>query len=135
MLRHFLPALCWAVVLAIATTSVYDRWLVRFTRQASPLWAAITFTTLVGIVLIVPMVYGGVIAAREAISLVRTYADSSADGELALPDWVEPVAVAAGLAAGRFWADRFGTGRRRGAAPRCWCRSGRGCSGCRWRGA
>ena len=28
MLRRFIPALCWAVVLAIATSSLYDRWLV-----------------------------------------------------------------------------------------------------------
>lgn len=87
MLRHFLPALCWAVVLAIATSSVYDKWLARFHGKRRHLWAALTFTTLVGIVLIVPLVYGGVIAAREAIVLARTYVNPTS-GEPTLPDWV-----------------------------------------------
>ena len=33
MLRHFLAALCWAVILAIATAPLYDRWLAD-SRQA-----------------------------------------------------------------------------------------------------
>ncbi|HEV7714064.1 MAG TPA: AI-2E family transporter [Steroidobacteraceae bacterium] len=87
MLRHFLPALCWAVVLAIATSKIYDRWLARFSGKRRDLWAALTFTTLVGIVLIVPLVYGGLIAAREAILLARTYANPER-GEPVLPDWI-----------------------------------------------
>jgi predicted PurR-regulated permease PerM len=87
MLRHFLPALCWAVVLAIATSSVYERWLSYFHGKRRNLCAALTFTTLVGIVLIVPLVYGGIVAVREAISLVRTYAESE-KGAPALPEWV-----------------------------------------------
>ena len=110
MMRHFLPALCWAVVLAIATTSVYDKWLSRFRGKRRHLWAAITFTTFVGIVLIVPMVYGGVVAAREAISLVRTYANSnSADGNLALPDWLNQLPWLRDWLQ-NVWTDRFGTG-------------------------
>jgi predicted PurR-regulated permease PerM len=87
VLRHFLPALCWAVVLAIATGSLYDRWLTRFRGKRRHLWAALTFTTFVGIALIVPLVYGGVIAVREAISLAHTYADSQFS-EPKLPDWL-----------------------------------------------
>ena len=34
MLQHFLPALCWAVVLAIGTSKLYDRWLAQLQRQA-----------------------------------------------------------------------------------------------------
>lgn len=87
VLRHFLPALCWAVVLAIATTALYDRWLSRFHGKRRDLWAALTFTTFVGIALIVPLVYGGVIAVREAITLAHSYADSSF-AEPKLPDWI-----------------------------------------------
>ncbi len=108
MMRHFLPALCWAVVLAIATSSVYDRWLARFTGKRRHLWAALTFTTFIGIVLIVPMVYGGVIAAREAITLVRAYANT-ADGHLALPDWANQIPWLRDWLQNA-WADRFGTG-------------------------
>jgi predicted PurR-regulated permease PerM len=108
MMRHFLPALCWAVVLAIATTSVYDRWLARFQGKRRHLWAALTFTTFIGIVLIVPMVYGGLVAAREAIALVRTYANTS-DGQLSLPDWVNQLPWLRDWLQNT-WADRFGTG-------------------------
>jgi len=87
MLRRFLPALCWAVVLGIATSSLYDRWLHRFKGPQRHLWAALTFAAIVGIVLIVPLVYGGFVAAREVISLVRLYAESQQNGP-PVPDWV-----------------------------------------------
>src|SRR5215470_9698604 len=77
MLQHFLPALCWAVVLAIGTSKLYDRWLTNFRGRHRDIWAALTFTTLIGLVLIVPLVYGGIVAVREAISLVRALIDSS----------------------------------------------------------
>jgi predicted PurR-regulated permease PerM len=88
MLRHFIPALCWAVVLAIATSSVYDRWLARFQGRRRDVWAALTFTVIVGAVLVVPLVYGGVAAGREAISLARELAASAGHGPPPLPAWL-----------------------------------------------
>jgi len=88
MLQHFLPALCWAVVLAIGTSKLYDRWLRNFGGKHRDIWAALTFTLIVGLVLIVPLIYGGIIAVREAISLARTLLDSS-KGPPGLPDWVQ----------------------------------------------
>jgi|KBSSwiStaDraftv2_1062776.scaffolds.fasta_scaffold04011_8 predicted PurR-regulated permease PerM len=88
MLQHFLPALCWAGVLAIGTSKLYDRWLTYFPGRHRDVWAALTFTTIVGLVLIVPLVYGGIIAVREAISLVRTLLDSS-KGPPELPQWLQ----------------------------------------------
>ncbi len=88
MLRHFIPALCWAVVLAIATSSVYDRWLRNFRGRRRDVWAALTFTVIIGVLLLVPLVYGGVIAGREAISIVREYAASAGKGPPPLPSWV-----------------------------------------------
>ncbi len=86
MLQHFLAALCWAVVLAIATSSIYDRWLGRFRGKRRDIWGALTFTALVGAVLIVPLVYGGIVAVREAISLVNTYVKSGNAPDL--PQWL-----------------------------------------------
>jgi predicted PurR-regulated permease PerM len=106
MLRHFLPALCWAVVLAIATSPLYDKWLARFHGKRRHLWAALTFTTFVGIVLIVPLVYGGVIAAREALVLARTYANP-ASGEPALPNWIAQVPWLGDWIRG-LWDEKFG---------------------------
>jgi predicted PurR-regulated permease PerM len=106
VLRHFLPALCWAVVLAIATGSLYDRWLHRFHGKRRDLWAALTFTLFVGIALIVPLVYGGVIAVREAITLAHTYADST-QSQLSLPDWVNHIPWLRDWLQD-FWQERFG---------------------------
>jgi predicted PurR-regulated permease PerM len=88
MLQHFLPALCWAGVLAIGTSKLYDRWLTYFRGRHRDVWAALTFTTIVGLVLIVPLVYGGIIAVREAISLARALLDSS-KGPPELPQWLQ----------------------------------------------
>jgi predicted PurR-regulated permease PerM len=88
MLQHFLPALCWAIVLAIGTSKLYDRWRGHFRGKHRDIWAALTFTTIIGLVLIVPLVYGGIIAVREAIALARTLLDSS-KGPPGLPDWVQ----------------------------------------------
>jgi predicted PurR-regulated permease PerM len=87
MLKHFLPALCWAVVLAIGTAKLYDRWLRYFPGKHRDIWAALSFTTIVGLVLIVPLVYGGIVAVREALSLVRTFLDSGKGPEL--PQWLQ----------------------------------------------
>ena len=112
VLRHFLPALAWAVVLAIATSSLYDKWLMRFHGKRRDLWAALTFTTFVGIVLIVPLVYGGVVAVREAISLAHTYADS-AQSQPKLPDWVAQFPWLRDWILD-FWTDKFGHGAAAG---------------------
>jgi predicted PurR-regulated permease PerM len=91
MLRRFIPALCWAVVLAIATSSIYDRWLAKFRGRRRDVWAALTFTVIVGAVLVVPLIYGGVVAAREGISLVRELAASSGSGPPPLPAWLTQI--------------------------------------------
>jgi predicted PurR-regulated permease PerM len=89
MLRRFMPALCWAVVLAIATSSLYERWLAKFHGKRRHVWAALTFTVIVGTVLLVPLIYGGFVAGREAIAVVREFAASAANGPPPLPSWME----------------------------------------------
>jgi predicted PurR-regulated permease PerM len=89
MLERFLPALCWAVVLAIGTSKLYDRWLARFRGGRRQLWAALSFTSIVGVVLIAPLVYGGFMAVKEAISLVRNLLESSKGGPPELPPALE----------------------------------------------
>jgi len=89
MLRHFLAALCWAVILAIATAPIYDRWLARFGGRHRHIWAALTFTFLLGIILVVPIIYGGFVAVREAITLLHTFADSVRHGAPEVPGWIK----------------------------------------------
>lgn len=85
MLRVFLPALCWAMVLSIGTSSLYDRWLAKFRGKRRHIWAALTFTIIVGTVLIAPLIFGGIVAVREAISLTR---ELWKDGPPDLPQWL-----------------------------------------------
>lgn len=105
-LRRFLPALCWAVVLAIATSSVYDWWLARFHGKRRELWAAATFTALVGAVLIAPLVYGAAIAVSEAVALAHAYVGSAHNGPPALPAWLVHIPVL-GEWLVRAWNDLF----------------------------
>jgi predicted PurR-regulated permease PerM len=88
MLRFFLPALCWAVVLAIGTSSAYDHWLARFKGKRRDVWAAFTFTLIVGCALLAPLVYGGIVALREAIALARDFLESSKGGPPEPPPWL-----------------------------------------------
>jgi len=88
MLQRFLPALCWAVVLAVATASLYDHWLKRFSGPRRRLWAALTFTAVVGMIVVLPLIYFGFVAVRESAALVRAFADSSHDGTPPLPEWI-----------------------------------------------
>ena len=109
MLRHFIPALCWAVVLAIATSSLYDRWLAKFHGKRREVWAALTFTVLVGAVLLLPLIYGGVVAGREAISIAREVAASAGSGPPPLPSWVVQIPWI-GRWVREFWVQYFGSG-------------------------
>lgn len=109
MLRRFIAALCWAVVLAIATSSIYDRWLAKFRGKRRNVWAALTFTAIVGAVLLVPLIYGGVVAGREAIAVVREFAASTGSGPLPLPSWVEQMPWLAGWVRD-FWAEYLVSG-------------------------
>jgi predicted PurR-regulated permease PerM len=91
MLRRFLPALCWAVILAVATAPLYDRWLARFPGKHRHIWASLSFTFFLGVILVLPIVYGGFIAVREAVSLIHTFADSLKNGGPEVPGWVQQV--------------------------------------------
>jgi len=90
MLRHFLSPLAWAVVLGIATSPWYERWLARFRGKRRHAWAALTFTLLVGLLLIIPLVWGAVVAVQEAGKLVHSFLETSHNGQgtLDLPQWL-----------------------------------------------
>ena len=88
MLWRFIPALCWAVVLAIATSTLYDRWIAYFRGRHRRGWAAVTFTALIGVVLIVPLIYVGALVVSEAISLARSFIEASRNGPPEPPAWI-----------------------------------------------
>ena len=88
MLQRFLPALSWAVVLAIATASFYDYWLKRFSGPRRQLWAAMSFTAVIGAIVVVPLIYFGFVAVRETAALLHAFAEASRDGPPPLPHWI-----------------------------------------------
>jgi len=97
ILRHFLAALAWAAVLAIATWPLYLRFLARLPgRGAQAVWAPLAFTLLVGVVFVLPLTLFGIEAGREAFVLVR-WARGIEQTGLPVPDWVVHVPYGAGL--------------------------------------
>jgi len=106
MLREFLPALVWAVVLGIATARLYARWLAHFRGRRRHEWAAATFTTLVGLVLIVPLAYVGFLALQEARALVHSFIEASRYGPPELPAWLTQLPWVGDWASG-LWSDLF----------------------------
>lgn len=94
MLWRFVPALCWAVVLGIATSALYDRWIARFRGRHRRAWAAATFTTLIGVVLVAPLIYVAALAVSEAISLARSFVEAARNGPPAPPGWLAGIPLA-----------------------------------------
>jgi predicted PurR-regulated permease PerM len=86
MLQRFLPALSWAVVLAVATATLYDHWLKHFHGRRRQLWAALSFTGIVGAIVVVPLIYFGFV--RESAALIRAFAEASHHGPPPLPSWL-----------------------------------------------
>ena len=84
MLWRFLPALAWAVVLAIATWPLRQRLVRHGTRE----WVAAAFLTVgLTLALIVPLAVMGIQLAREAGALVRWVRELRETG-IATPDWI-----------------------------------------------
>src|SRR5258708_19871139 len=90
ILRHFLPALAWAAVLAIATWPLYARLLhlLPGARQQA-LWAPLLFTLLVGIVFVLPLTLFAIEVGRETLILLR-WARTIEETALAVPDCLQP---------------------------------------------
>src|ERR1700675_2364608 len=84
MLRHFLPALAWAAVLAIATWPLRAE-LAR--RGMGETTIAILLTLVLAIVLVLPLIGLGIEVAREGVVIVRWVRELRQEG-IGTPDWV-----------------------------------------------
>ena len=102
-LRHMLPALGWAVVLAIATWPL-RRWLAG--NAASTTLAAILLTIAVGLVILGPLVVIATQATRE-IGLIAQWVQEARAKGLGTPDWLSHLPVIGGYAAS-WWHDHLG---------------------------
>ena len=79
----FLPALAWAVVVAIAIWPLFERSRRRQNRTA----AAAEATLLIGVIVIVPLIVLGVEIGREAITTVQWIREAERVG-IPAPEWL-----------------------------------------------
>lgn len=88
ILFDFLPALAWAGVLAIAIWPLY-RLLLRLLPQSSErVLAPLLVTTLIGVVIIAPLVLLGIAIGRESHVVIGLVSEARHYG-LAVPSWLE----------------------------------------------
>jgi predicted PurR-regulated permease PerM len=89
----FLPALGWAVILAIATWPLYVRFARLVPDRRSPVIAPLTFTVLTGMLVFVPAALAIHGMARESAEIVH-WITQLRDTGIAVPDWVVQLPIA-----------------------------------------
>jgi len=87
ILRHFLPALAWATIFAIALWPLYRQAERAFPPRGHRILLPLVASLLVGLVLIVPLVYAAVEVAHESGNLVRYIGELRHSG-LPTPSWL-----------------------------------------------
>jgi predicted PurR-regulated permease PerM len=87
ILRDFLPALAWAVVLAIALWPLYQRLLRLFPARTGRIAAPMLLTLAVGIVFAAPLVLLGIAVAQETHFIIGVVASARRSG-IAVPEWI-----------------------------------------------
>jgi predicted PurR-regulated permease PerM len=107
MVSGVLPALVWAVVIAVAIDPLYLRAEQRWFGQRHRNILAAAITLLIALVLIVPIVLGVTRAAGEAAAIVRWIGEAQRNG-IAVPDWVHQL-PAIGESVERWWQDHLAT--------------------------
>jgi predicted PurR-regulated permease PerM len=106
ILRQFLPALAWAVVLAIALGPPYRRLVALLPPNGGRALAPLLATGIVALVFIVPLVLLGLAAARESRFVIGFVGDARQYG-IAVPDWVGRLPMVGGIVAD-WWRANLG---------------------------
>ena len=104
-LRGFLPALAWAVILAVATWPLYRRAEKRFPPGRHNVLLPAVFTLGVALVFLVPLALAAVQLGHEAHNLFHFIEDVKAHG-LPTPGWLRQLPLA-GAQASAWWDDNL----------------------------
>ena len=64
IIHRFIPSLIWAGIIAIVTYPLYQRWHRMFSRHDT--WAALLFTTLLGLMLLIPLSWLVTVLVKES---------------------------------------------------------------------
>jgi predicted PurR-regulated permease PerM len=102
VLRDFLGALGWAVILAIATWPLYRRISLRFGRDPSSTIPAALFALVIALLVLVPLGFAAAAVVHEARVLLHLMHDAQQQG-LPVPDWLAHLPWGA-EAATRWWS-------------------------------
>jgi len=100
----FLPALIWAVVIAVAIDPLVDRVEARFPTTSRSL-IALLFTLAFALVVLVPIGFGIAQGAREAHDIIGWIAQARHDG-VPPPAWIATLPVGSSEL-GTWWRDHF----------------------------
>lgn len=105
ILRDFLAALAWAVVLAIALWPLYGRLQRLFPRRNSRVAAPLVLTLAVGVVFAAPLVLLGIAVARETHFVIRMIIAARHSG-IAVPDWIPQLPII-GTSVADWWRENL----------------------------
>ncbi|GJD75056.1 AI-2E family transporter [Methylobacterium goesingense] len=105
VLHHFIPALVWAVILAIALGPLYARAERRWPPGRHNILLPLLFTAAVALVFLIPLLVLGVQAAREAHDVVA-WARSFEKSGIPVPDFLGHLPFGAAQAQG-WWAENL----------------------------
>lgn len=95
LMHSFIPALLWAVVIAIATWPVRVKVAQRTRLKA--VGVALLMSSMVGVLLFIPIVYAFINAVSDLGALTRWVMDARQAG-IAVPEWLGKLPVIAGQA-------------------------------------
>src|SRR2546430_6339565 len=87
ILHGFMIALAWAVVIAVATWRLYQRFCVALGKRWHGAWSATLFTLLLAALLVGPFIYIAIQIGHEAQNIVSFVSSTQANG-IAPPDWL-----------------------------------------------
>lgn len=90
VLSGFLGALGWAMILAIATWPLYDRFLSLVAEPRRRILAPVLFTFLIALVFVAPLAVAAVAAGRDLNGLIAWALEAERSG-VAAPDWLAHV--------------------------------------------
>ena len=106
ILHEFLPALAWAVVLAIALWPIYQRLEHRFPPGKHNILLPTLMTAAVALVFLAPLAILGIQAAREAHDVAEFVRNAEANG-IPAPEFLQHLPYGAAQATA-WWNDNLG---------------------------
>jgi predicted PurR-regulated permease PerM len=92
ILHDFLPALAWAVVLAIALWPLYRRLLQVLPASSARITAPLLLTLAIGVLFVAPLVMLGIAIAHETHYFIGLVVSARHNG-LAVPEWIADLPI------------------------------------------